>query len=41
MKKVTNVSLIAPMYNEEEVVEIFFSAIDECLSGANLTYGHF
>ncbi len=31
-------SLIAPMYNEEEVVDHFFSAIEQCLGPAGIKY---
>lgn len=35
---VVELSLIAPMFNEEEVVEHFFKEIDKCLSPRNINY---
>jgi len=32
------ISLIAPMYNEEEVIELFFNEVDKHLSHANISY---
>ena len=38
MKQRQSVSLIAPMYNEQEVIEIFFNAVEQHLGPHNIDY---
>jgi len=32
------ISLVAPMYNEEEVVDVFFAEVERCLVNTNISY---
>ena len=37
-KKIVEISLVVPMYNEEEMLDIFFDRISECMKKVTNSY---